>query len=105
MTDSRAKGARGEREFIELHLAPYWPDARRNLDQYADDKRDCIRVAGIHWQIKRQERLNIWLALAQAEHDAIGDDLPVVAFRRNHSRWYCVLEAAALVGLLGWRRP
>ncbi len=100
---SRRKGARGEREFIELHLAPYWPEARRNLDQFSEDKRDALRCAGIHWQIKRQERLNIWLAVAQAEADAIGQDLPVVAFRRNRSEWYCALEAGALVGLLGWR--
>lgn len=103
--NSRAKGARGEREFIERHLAPYWPEAKRNLDQFSEDKRDCIRVAGIHWQIKRVERLNIWLALAQAETEAIGPDLPVVAFRRNRSGWYCALDAEALVALLDWRRP
>jgi hypothetical protein len=100
MIDSRAKGARGEREFIQRHLLPRWPEARRNLDQFLDDKRDCVRVAGVHWQIKRVERLNVWAALEQAEREAIGADVPIVAFRRNRSGWYCALDADALIGLL-----
>jgi hypothetical protein len=98
--NSRAKGARGEREFITLHLAPYWPDARRNLDQFTDDKRDVARVAGVHFQIKRTERLELWAAIHQAETEAVNTDLPVVAFRRNRSPWYCVLPAEALVAML-----
>jgi hypothetical protein len=102
--DSRAKGARGEREFIARHLVPYWPEAKRNLDQFGEDKRDCIRVGGVHWQIKRTERLQLWAGLQQAEREAIGGDLPVLAFRRNRSLWYCALDAEALIGLLNWRR-
>jgi hypothetical protein len=105
MVDSRAKGARGEREFITRHLVPYWPHAARNLDQYHEDKRDAVSVAGVHWQIKRVERLNLWAAIHQAELEAIGADLPVVAFRRNHSGWYCALDAGAFVALLAWSRP
>jgi hypothetical protein len=101
--NSRAKGAQGEREFIAKHLAPYWPDACRNLDQFKADKRDCLNVAGVHFQIKRTERLEVWAAIAQAEGEAAGTDLPVVAFRRNRSRWYCVLDAAELVALLRMR--
>jgi hypothetical protein len=98
--NSRAKGARGEREFIDLHLAHYWPEAKRNLDQFGDDKRDCLNVAGVHWQIKRTERLDLWAAIRQAESEARADDVPVVAFRRNRSRWYCVTAASGFTGLL-----
>jgi hypothetical protein len=97
VTNSRAKGARGEREFIAQHLVSWWPEAGRNLDQYDEDKRDVVTVAGIHWQIKRKERLNIWEALAQAHGEAIGGAVPVVAFRRNHSAWYCAAAAADFV--------
>jgi len=100
---SRRKGARGELEFIQRHLQPYWPEAGRNLDQFGADKRDCVRVGGVHWQIKRTERLDLWGALAQAEREATGADLPIVAFRRNRSRWFCAIEAEPLVGLLAWR--
>jgi uncharacterized protein (UPF0216 family) len=101
--NSRAKGARGEREFIERHLLEHWPQARRNLDQFGEDKRDCIRVAGVHWQIKRTERLELWAAIHQAEQEASPLDVPIVAFRRNRSRWYCVLEADELIALLRLR--
>jgi hypothetical protein len=98
--NSRAKGKRGEREFIDRHLAAVWPDACRNLDQYGDDKRDVLRCAGIHWQIKRTERLDLWAAIAQAQTEAIDGDLPVVAFRRNRSAWFCIVEADTLIELL-----
>lgn len=103
MTNSRAKGARGEREFIERHLLNHWPGAKRNLDQFGEDKRDVVRVAGCHFQIKRTERLELWAAIKQAEQEAIGADVPIVAFRRNRSRWYCVIDADELVALLRLR--
>ena len=101
--DSRAKGARGEREFIHLHLAPYWPAAKRNLDQFGADKRDALECAGVHWQIKRTEKLAIWAALHQAESEAIGNDVPVVAFRRNRSGWYVAAPAGFVCALIAWR--
>lgn len=100
---SRNKGAVGEREFINNHLRPHWPDACRNIDQFGDQKQDCLNVAGVHFQIKRTERLELWKALEQAESEAAETDLPIVAFRRNGSRWYCVLDAAELVALLRMR--
>lgn len=101
--NSRSKGARGEREFIAVHLAPYWPEAKRNLDQFGDDKRDAINCAGAHWQIKRTENLRLWDAIRQAEAEAIGDAVPIVAFRRNRSAWYCALRAEYVTALLAWK--
>ena len=100
---SREKGARGEREFINLHLKPYWPAACRNLDQFKDDTRDCLNVAGCHFQVKRTESLRIWDAIKQAETEAAATDLPLVAFRRNRSKWYVAIEASELVALLRMR--
>ena len=101
--NSRRKGHKGELEFIKNHLVPYWPDAKRNLDQFGDDKRDCLEVAGTHWQIKRTEHLRPWDAIQQAETEARAGDLPVVAFRRNRSKWYCLVEADELIALLRMR--
>lgn len=101
--NSRRKGAKGETEFIKLHLAPVWPEAKRNLDQFGDDKRDCLNVAGVHWQIKRTETFRVWDAVKQAETEAAPTDLPVVAFRRNRSKWMCVIDAEELVALLRLR--
>jgi hypothetical protein len=101
--NSRRKGKRGENEFITRHLLEHWPEAKRNLDQFGDDCRDVLNVAGCHWQIKRTERLDLWAAIEQADREAAPTDTPLVAFRRNRSRWYCVIEADELVALLRLR--
>lgn len=103
MINSRAKGKRGELEFIERHLVDHWPQAKRNLDQFGDDKRDCVEVAGIHWQIKRVEKLNFWQGFAQAKTEASEHDVPILAARRNFSPWLCTLEADELIPLLRLR--
>jgi hypothetical protein len=101
--NSRAKGRRGENEFVKAHLLEHWPQAKRNLDQFGDDKRDCVEVAGIHFQVKRVEKLNIWAALDQAISEAAPQDVPVVAFRRNRSAWFGALEMDELIPLLRLR--
>lgn len=101
--NSRRKGKRGELDFIQTHLLAHWPEAKRNLDQQGDDKRDCVEVAGIHFQIKRVEKLNIWAALEQAITEAKPHDVPVVAFRRNRSPWFGALEMDELIPLLRLR--
>lgn len=97
--NSRSKGKRGELEFIREHLAEFWPDAKRNLDQFKGDGRDCLDAGDFHWQIKRTERLELWKAIEQAESEARGH-VPLVAFRRNRSPWYVVGRAGFLVPLL-----
>ena len=101
--NSRAKGKRGEIEFIKAHLLEHWPQACRNLDQFGDSKEDVLNVAGCHWQVKRTESLKLWAAIQQAETEAREHDLPIVAFRRNRSKWYCVIEASELIPLLRLR--
>lgn len=45
------------------------------------------QVYGFAFEVKCQERLNIWEAYDQAEGHATGTDyIPVVVFRRNHGR-------------------
>lgn len=107
---SRRKGRRGELELCEL-LRPHWPDAKPNLDQFSTDKRDCVNVAGLHWQCKRTEKLNVWQALDQTILEAAPTDLPVLAFRRNWTRsplpsrslWFGALELGELIDLLVFR--
>jgi hypothetical protein len=100
MTNSRRKGKDAEQEFINLHLRAFWPQACRNIDQFGDDKRDCLNVGGNHFQIKRVESLNIWKAITQAETEARDGDLPIVAFRRNGTPWFIAMHAATGVPLL-----
>lgn len=107
MINSRTKGKVGELEVMAM-LRQYWPDACRNLDQcreseVLDSKSDALNTTGVHFQIKRVERLNIWEALRQAQSEAAHFDIPVVAFRRNRGQWYGALPLDELLALLALR--
>ncbi|MDA0334267.1 MAG: hypothetical protein O2782_03785 [bacterium] len=53
----------------------------------------------IHLEAKRTERLNVYEALAQAIRDA-GQDVPVVAHRRNGGDWIVILRLGDLLALI-----
>lgn len=87
MTNSRQKGAAGERELSQI-LREYGYNCRRG-QQYsgASGDADVIGLEGIHIECKRVERLNIEDAMAQAKRDAREDELPAVFHRKNHHGW------------------
>ena len=47
-------------------------------------------MAGIHWEIKRTERLHLHDALEQSQRDAGENEMPVVGYRRNRSEWIVI---------------
>ena len=91
--NSRAKGAKGERELANK-LKEYGYDCRRG-QQYsgANGDADVVGLPGIHIECKRVERLNIYDAIDQAKRDSgkddmpFGYDLPAVFHRKNHCEW------------------
>ena len=44
-------------------------------------------------EVKNQERLNLWTAIAQSEANRIDADTPLLVFRRNRSKLYVCLQA------------
>lgn len=52
----------------------------------------------VSFECKNVERLNIWEAIEQAEGNS-GNWIPIVAFRRNHSKLYAALELDQLLAL------
>ena len=70
MTNSRQKGARGERELARI-LREYGYDCRRG-QQYcgANGDADVVGLEGIHIECKRVERLNLEDAVAQSVRDS-----------------------------------
>jgi len=109
---SRAKGLRGEHE-----VAAIWERhgfAVRGLEGEGDHL--CIlngnavfgprdgwtvgRALTIHSEVKRQERLQLWAWIAQAEAEAPMGTVPVVSFRRNRSPWYAAVRLETLAELL-----
>jgi Holliday junction resolvase len=92
--NSRAKGARGEREWRDqLRTAGF--DARRG-QQFAggSDSPDvvCPDLPGLHFEVKRVEAGNPYVWMQQAMRDA-GTKMPVVAHKRNGQQWLVVLNA------------
>lgn len=87
MTNSRAKGAKGERE-LARKLREYGYDCRRG-QQYsgANGDADVVGLEGIHIECKRVERLHLEDAMAQAKRDAREGELPAVFHRKNNHEW------------------
>ena len=88
---SREKGKRGERAVAAL-FREYGFDAHRGQQYHGGpDSPDVVGVPGLHIEVKRTERLNLYDALAQAKRDA-GEDLPVVIHRKNDSPWVAIMD-------------
>ncbi len=87
MTNSKQKGARGERE-LSSKLKEYGYSTRRG-QQYcgANGDADVVGLPGIHIECKRVERLNIYDAISQAKADKKENELGVVFHRKDRSEW------------------
>jgi len=86
--NSKEKGARGEREFAKALSDVLGVKAYRSR-QYkgSSDSPDVLTgLSGVHFEVKRVEKLRIKQAMAQAVKDA-GENIPVVAFRSNRQKW------------------
>jgi hypothetical protein len=101
----RAKGARGERELVQMLREHGWPDAARTSDGNRQHGRGDIRngPANVHLESKRQETTSIWAWIGQATDEAPDGCIPVVAFRRSRSSWMACLPLDELLALLAHR--
>lgn len=92
MVNSRAKGARAERELANK-LKEYGYECRRG-QQYsgANGDADVIGLDGIHIECKAVERLNIHDAMKQSKDDAREGEVPVVMHKKNHKPWLVTME-------------
>ena len=90
--NSRAKGARGERE-LSKKLAEWGFETRRG-QQYsgANGDADVVGVPNMHIECKRVEKLNLYDAIAQSKHDAREGEIPVVMHRKDNCKWLITME-------------
>ena len=82
------KGADGERELVQL-LNGYGYDTQRGGSLTYGSVPDVYGLAGVHIEVKRQEALDLWQAIKQAEQDAerFKDGLPAVFHRKSRQGW------------------
>ena len=100
----KAKGSAGERELAEI-LRGYGIRAVRNDQIFTGGRENpdiAAEIAGqrLHVEVKRQEKLNVHQAVAQAVRDAAAGALPVVAHRRNREAWLVTVPLEPLIELL-----
>ena len=89
--NSRAKGARGERELANL-LKSYGYKTRRGQQFSGLEGEDVVGLPGVHIECKRVERLNIYDAISQASRDSKKNQIPVVFHRKNNCKWLVTME-------------
>ena len=87
MMNSRQKGARGERELASLLRNLGFKTRRGQQYSGANGDADVVGLPGIHMEVKRVEKLNIYDAIDQAKRDARDGELPTVFHRKNHAEW------------------
>lgn len=100
---SKARGKRGELSLVHVLRDAGFTEARRTA-QYCGKAgtSDVVGIEGLHVEVKNQERLNIWSALAQSQRDTEADgngDIPAVFFKRNRSGWYVALPLPNFIKL------
>lgn len=99
--NSRNKGAAGERE-LAAKLRGYGYNCRRG-QQYsgANGDADVVGLPGVHIEVKRVERLNLYDAMTQAVRDAKDGETPAVFHRKNNKEWLVTLRLADFMKIYG----
>lgn len=101
--NSKDKGKRGERAWVSV-LKDYGWTAKRTGHHQSQQGYDAPDVTctdlPIHWEVKRSEKCLIRDWMAQAAGDAKHAEIPVVVWKRNHSKWVAILPAEMLLAIL-----
>jgi len=106
MTNSKAKGKRGELELVRK-LKEFWPGLPwRRSQQFCgyvpEGQADIIGgLDGLHIECKRVEAgsKTVYKWLNQAETDAARDEIPVVMHKSNINQWICIVSLYNLPAL------
>lgn len=85
--NSRSKGKKGELEVARV-LRGYGYNCRRG-QQYSglNGDADVVGLPGIHIEVKRREKLNIYDSIDQSKRDSKEGEIPVVFHRKNNCEW------------------
>ena len=97
----RRKGTQYEREVAQL-ISDYWPDAKRNLDQYqSSDGRDLSDTQPVCMQLKRRKRTLLWEiknAWVEArEASSVEYPYPMAVWRDDGGESFCMMKLEHLV--------
>lgn len=98
---SKEKGKVGEREVAAL-LKSHGFEARRG-QQFAGGggSPDVVHnIPGVHIEVKRTEKFDLYAALEQANTDRRDGERPVVFHRKNKRNWIVALNAVDFLAIM-----
>lgn len=100
MPNSCRKGADGERELAALLRAEGFEIDRGGTTSFGTAP-DLSGLPGVHIEVKRREKLNVWEAMQQAIDDAakFKDGAPALFHRRNRTPWLVTMLFADWIRL------
>ena len=90
MTDSRDKGARGEREIANILTAAGFTSHRGQQFSGGADSPDvvCPQLKDTyHFEVKHVERLNLYDAIEQSNNDKSENQIGLVIHKKNRKPW------------------
>ncbi len=93
MTNSKAKGKRGELEWARVCRDNGFKARRGQQYNGADGSADVVGLPFIHSEVKRTEALRLYEAIDQSVHDANPWEKPIVASRKNDCCWLVTMRA------------
>ena len=95
---SQRKGANGERELAN-RFKEYGFEVRRG--QVFNHESDMVGLKGIHPEVKRVEKLNVWAAMEQAVTESLirKDGVPTLFHRRNREDWLVTMRLSDWIEL------
>lgn len=96
--NSKAKGAKGERE-LASKLKEYGYNCRRGQQYNGLEGEDVVGLDYIHCEVKRVQALNLDEAMEQAKRDSKDNQLPAVFHRKNNKRWKVTMELDSWIKL------
>jgi hypothetical protein len=88
----RTKGASGERELARILSEILGIQLQRGIQYRSGGKEagDVQGWEGVHIEVKRTEKLQLWQALTQASDDAQNGDVPLVCHRPSRKPWIAI---------------
>ena len=89
--NSKAKGAKGERE-LASKLKEYGYNCRRGQQYNGLEGEDVVGLDYIHCEVKRVQALNLDEAMEHAKKDSRENQIPAVFHRKNNKKWKVTME-------------
>jgi len=59
-----------------------------------------VRLFPFSVEAKNHEKINIWKSISQSESNSIPNTTPLLVFRKNNSKTYCVLGFETLMNII-----